>query len=95
MSRYIDPKGQAHEAMDLGGHGHHDGAIYFYRFTRAEFAELLGGPFKVERISARLVYVLLARARKREGDSLFSSQSPSIEHVGARAAASAGRERLH
>jgi SAM-dependent methyltransferase len=70
----------------LGGkEGHHDGAIYFYRFTRGEFAELLGSAFDVEAITARLVYVLLARAVARQPDSGLAAHPPRIEHETSRA----------
>lgn len=47
--------------------GKHSGAIYFHRFTRSEFQQLLDPYFLVERISSRLVYILLAHGRKRDG----------------------------
>lgn len=71
--------------------GHHDGAIYFYRFTRPEFADLLGSAFRVEALTPRLVYVLLARAVKRPKPCPPAPTRPMIEHDDApRAAAAAG-----
>jgi ubiquinone/menaquinone biosynthesis C-methylase UbiE len=71
--------------------GHHDGAIYFYRFTRSEFADLLGGAFQVEALTPRLVYVLLARAVKPARPCPPSAPRPTIQHDDApRAAAAAG-----
>jgi SAM-dependent methyltransferase len=68
-----------------GKEGHHDGAIYFYRFTRAEFAELLGSAFDVQELTARLVYVLLARAVARQPDSRPGARVPKITHETSRA----------
>jgi SAM-dependent methyltransferase len=45
--------------------GHHSGMIYYYRFSRAEFRSLLSGPFEVETMTRRLVYILLAGCRKK------------------------------
>ncbi|MCC2670203.1 MAG: hypothetical protein K0Q72_2674 [Armatimonadetes bacterium] len=46
--------------------GKHSGAIYFHRFTRAEFRSLLERDFRIESLSGRLVYLLLAHATRRE-----------------------------
>lgn len=46
--------------------GYHSGAIYYHRFDREELAGLLTRHFRVERLTGRLLYVLLAHAR-REG----------------------------
>jgi ubiquinone/menaquinone biosynthesis C-methylase UbiE len=71
--------------------GHHDDAIYYYRFTRAEFADLLDGPFRVESLTPRLVYVLLARTVKRAQPCPPGAPSPRIDHEDLpRAAAAAG-----
>ena len=47
--------------------GMHSGAIYYHRFERRELAELLERRFVVERLTGRLVYVLLAHLRRRDG----------------------------
>jgi ubiquinone/menaquinone biosynthesis C-methylase UbiE len=46
--------------------GHHSGMMYYYRFSRPEFRRLLEEAFAVERITRRLVYILLAACRKRD-----------------------------
>lgn len=46
--------------------GHHSGTIYFHRFAPDELRGLLEPRLKVERITSRLIYVLLAQARKRK-----------------------------
>lgn len=45
-------------------HGHHSGMIYYYRFRRPEFRRLLEGGFAVDRLTWRLLYILLAACRK-------------------------------
>lgn len=49
----------------LAAEGRHSGAIYFHRFTRKEFAQLLEPHFAVERLTAQLVYILLAHCLKK------------------------------
>lgn len=66
--------------------GHHNDAIYFYRFSRREFVELLEPYFEVETLTTRLIYVLLARAVRRTNEWLPSRQPPSIESGETRAA---------
>ena len=46
--------------------GHHEGGIYFYRFTRDELRHLLSRHMKVESITGALVYHYIARCRKGE-----------------------------
>jgi len=74
MARCLEPGGRLAlsgywHAPVLGGmlprDGKHSGVIYFHRFTRSELWELLARHFTVERISGRLVYILLAHGRKR------------------------------
>jgi SAM-dependent methyltransferase len=60
--------------------GHHDGAIYFYRFDRREFRDLLDARFEIRSLSARLIYVLLARAVRRTNECPPAAAAPSIEH---------------
>lgn len=69
--------------------GHHDGAIYFYRFDRREFRELLDARFEVRSLSTRLIYVLLARAVRRIDPWRNTTDAPSMEH-GTTPAASIG-----
>jgi SAM-dependent methyltransferase len=69
--------------------GYHDGAIYFYRFDRREFRALLGPWFEVRSLTARLVYVLLARAVRRTTECPVVPLPPSMEH-GTTHAASVG-----
>lgn len=45
--------------------GKHSGKIFFHRFTRGELQQLLETHFVVEQLSSRLVYILLAHARRR------------------------------
>ena len=45
--------------------GHHDGGIYFYRFTRDELRYLLSRHLEVESITGALVYHYIARCSKR------------------------------
>lgn len=45
--------------------GKHSGAIFFHRFTHGEFRALLEPELRIEQLTARLVYVLLAHARRR------------------------------
>ncbi len=49
--------------------GHHSGMIYYYRFSRPEFSELLSKVFEVEGMTRRLVYILLAACRKKAAAS--------------------------
>jgi ubiquinone/menaquinone biosynthesis C-methylase UbiE len=60
--------------------GHHDGAIYFYRFDRREFRELLETRFEVRSLTARLIYVLLARVTRRSDGWPDAAVAPSMEH---------------
>ena len=46
--------------------GHHEGGIYFYRFTRDELRRLLARHMHVESITGALVYHYIARCRKGE-----------------------------
>jgi SAM-dependent methyltransferase len=46
--------------------GQHSDAIFYHRFERRELAELLEQRFVVERLTGRLVYVLLAHLRRRD-----------------------------
>lgn len=45
--------------------GFHSGQIFYHRFERQELAELLGQQFEIERLTGRLVYVLLAHLCRR------------------------------
>ena len=45
--------------------GQHDGGIPFFRFTRRELRALLATAFEVQSITGVLVYIYLARCRKR------------------------------
>lgn len=44
--------------------GRHSGEIYYHRFTRDELAELLEPHFSLERMTGRLLYVLLFHGRR-------------------------------
>jgi ubiquinone/menaquinone biosynthesis C-methylase UbiE len=46
--------------------GRHAGGIPFFRFTKAEFSELLGTAFKVHSVTGSLVYLYLARCGKAQ-----------------------------
>lgn len=48
----------------LAREGLHGGTIFFHRFHQEEFEQLLRPYFRVERLSKRLVYVLLAHGRR-------------------------------
>jgi len=56
--------------------GHHSGMIYYYRFSRAEFRELLSQNFDVESLTGRLIYILLATSRKRESADTHGTSFP-------------------
>ena len=45
--------------------GKHSGTLFFHRFTQSELQRLLETHFVVERISRRLIYILLAHGRRR------------------------------
>lgn len=45
--------------------GKHSGAIYFHRFDRPELRALLEPHFRLERVTGRLLYVLLAHGTRR------------------------------
>jgi ubiquinone/menaquinone biosynthesis C-methylase UbiE len=45
--------------------GAHSGKMYYRRFTKNEFLEMLSPEFDVDRITGHLLYALLAHARKR------------------------------
>jgi len=45
--------------------GRHSGTIYFHRFEVEELRAMLQSEFEVEALTGRLVYVLLAHARRR------------------------------
>ena len=45
--------------------GQHDGGIPFFRFTRRELADQLTAAFEVQSVTGVLVYLYLARCRKR------------------------------
>jgi ubiquinone/menaquinone biosynthesis C-methylase UbiE len=44
--------------------GRHSGAIFFHRFEREEFARLLQPPFRIDRLTGRLIYLWLAHCHK-------------------------------
>lgn len=44
--------------------GKHSGRIYFHRFERGELREMLERHFRIERITGRLLYVLLAHGTR-------------------------------
>jgi ubiquinone/menaquinone biosynthesis C-methylase UbiE len=46
--------------------GHHEGGIYFFRFTRPELVHLLSRHLHVESVTGALVYHYIARCRKEE-----------------------------
>jgi ubiquinone/menaquinone biosynthesis C-methylase UbiE len=45
--------------------GAHSGKMYYRRFTKSEFIQMLTPEFEVERLTGRLLYALLAHASKR------------------------------
>jgi ubiquinone/menaquinone biosynthesis C-methylase UbiE len=56
--------------------GFHSGMIYYYRFSRREFRELLSRTFNVEDLTGRLIYILLATSRKRESADTHGTSFP-------------------
>jgi len=63
---YVPALGWLPEAL-YAREGRHSGAIFYRRFDRAELRGLLRLPLRVERLTARLVYILLAHGWK-QGD---------------------------
>jgi ubiquinone/menaquinone biosynthesis C-methylase UbiE/uncharacterized protein YbaR (Trm112 family) len=63
--------------------GYHSGMIYYYRFSRPEFRELLSRSFEVDSVTARLVYILLAVSHKREAADTHGTSFPSDRVSGA------------
>jgi ubiquinone/menaquinone biosynthesis C-methylase UbiE/uncharacterized protein YbaR (Trm112 family) len=57
--------------------GHHSGMIYYYRFSRPEFRQLLARAFAVEGITRRLLYILLAACHKKETPDTHGTSLPS------------------
>lgn len=74
MARVLEPGGRA--AISVYWHtpglrwllrrdGRHSGVIHYHRFSRSEFARLLEPHFTCERLTGRLVYLLLASTIRR------------------------------
>lgn len=55
--------------------GSHDGGIPFFRFSEAEFRDLLSTAFNVESVTGALVYIHLARCTRGPGDPASTFRS--------------------
>jgi SAM-dependent methyltransferase len=54
-----------HSALMGAKQGRHAGGIPFFRFTRREFADLLGAEFEIESLTGSLIYLWLAKGFRR------------------------------